>query len=67
MEIEKNKKDEYKISIPLITKQELEQINNYQDELIDKLSKHIYHDKELIILQKIILNQQKEIEELKKV
>lgn len=63
---EEKKSNEYKISIPIITNSEIEQIANYQNELIDKLSNHIYRDREMIILQRIILNQQKEIEELLK-
>lgn len=56
---------EFKISIPLITNQELENIDNMQSEFVEKISKAVIRDKELLIAQQIIKKQQEEIEKLK--
>ncbi len=42
-----------KISIPIISNQEIENIINTED-LYDKIAEQIYHDREMIILQEFI-------------
>lgn len=48
--------DGIKISVPLFTNLELEQFNNdnFINEITEQISKTVYHDKELIILQQTI-------------
>lgn len=53
-----------KISIPIISNQEIENIINTED-LYNKIAEQIYHDREMIILQEFIKKLQKENEELK--
>lgn len=53
-----------KISIPIISNQEIENIINTEG-LYDKIAEQIYHDREMIILQEFIKKLQKENEELK--
>lgn len=53
-----------KISIPIISNQEIENIINIEN-LYDKIAEQIYHDREMIILQEFIKKLQKENEELK--
>lgn len=53
-----------KINIPIISNQEIENTINTEN-LYDKIAKHIYHDREMIILQEFIKKLQKENEELK--
>lgn len=54
-----------KISIPIISNQEIENTINTEN-LYDKIAKQIYHDREMIILQEFIKKLQKENKELKK-
>ena len=64
-------KDEYKIEVPIISNQELtdfdSMLNNLEEfeNMFTKISKHIYKDRELILLQKVIEKQQRDIEDLK--
>lgn len=51
--------NEIKISIPIISNQEIENIINTED-LYDKIAEQIYHDREMIILQEFIKKLQKE-------
>ena len=59
----------FKISIPIITNEELEKFNNYLEtdlhNIVNEISNHISRDREIILLKKVIEKQQKEIEELK--
>lgn len=57
--------NEIKISIPIISNQEIENIINTED-LYDKIAEQIYHDREMIILQEFIKKLQKENKELNK-
>lgn len=59
-----NEKEVDKISIPIISNQEIENIINTEN-LYDKIAEQIYHDREMIILQEFIKKLQKENEELK--
>lgn len=61
---EKEVDNRIKISIPIISNQEIENIINTED-LYDKIAEQIYHDREMIILQEFIKKLQKENEELK--
>lgn len=54
-----------KISVPLITSDEIKQIDNYFDDIVNQLTKQFVHDKELAIAQHIIQKQQEEIEKLR--
>lgn len=62
----KNIEKDTKISFPLINSQEIDNIDNFQDDLVKIISKAAVHDKDLLIAQRIIINQQKEIEKQKK-
>lgn len=53
-----------KISIPIISNQEIENTINTEN-LYDKIAEQIYHDREMIILQEFIKKLQKENEKLK--
>ena len=57
------------IKMPIYTAEELNALDKAImtdfDNLVDAAMKHIYKDRECIILQKIIKEQQKEIEELR--
>ena len=59
----------FKISVPIITNEELERFNNYLetdlDKIVNEISTHISRDREIILLKKVIEKQSKEIEELK--
>lgn len=57
--------NEIKISIPIISNQEIENIINTEN-LYDKIAEQIYHDREMIILQEFIKKLQKENKELNK-
>jgi methyl-accepting chemotaxis protein len=51
-----------KISIPILTNMDLDDISNYHNELIDKFTQGLAHDKDLLIAQELIKIQKKEIE-----
>lgn len=59
----------FKISVPIITNEELEKFNNYLetnlDNIVHEISNHVSRDREIILLKKVIEKQQKELEELK--
>ena len=55
-----------KISIPIISNQEIENTINTEN-LYDKIAEQIYHDREMIILQEFIKKLQKENEKLKNI
>ena len=52
-----------KISMPLISDDEMKQIDNNLDDIVNQATKQFIHDKELAMLQYIIQKQQEEIEE----
>ena len=60
----------FKISVPIITNEELERfeysLETDLDNIVNEISSHISRDREIILLKKVIEKQQKEIEELKK-
>ena len=60
----------FKISVPIITNEELERfeysLETDLDNIVNEISTHISRDREIILLKKVIEKQQKEIEELKK-
>lgn len=60
-------KEVYKIKIPLLTEQEILTIDNYCNEIVNKFTEQVIHDKELAIAQHIIQKQQAEIEKLKEI
>ncbi len=60
---EKMKK--YEAKMPLLTDQEIRDIDNCRNEIVDKFTKMFIHDKDLAIAQHIIQNQQEEIEKYK--
>ena len=59
----------FKISVPIITNEELERfeysLETDLDNIVNEISTHISRDREIILLKKVIEKQQKEIEELK--
>ena len=57
--------DTFKISMPLITNLELQELDNNMDSIVEQYTKLFIHNKELAMLQHIIKNQQAEIENLK--
>lgn len=64
----KEENEALKISVPIITNQELEELdslieNNYES-IFEKISKTVSKDRDIIILKKIIEKQHKEIKEL---
>lgn len=60
----------FKISVPIITNEELERldytIENDLDNIVNQISETVSRDRDIIILKKVIEKQSKEIEELKK-
>lgn len=65
-DLEDNK---FKISIPIITDEELKRfdykLETDLDNIVNVISTHISRDREIILLKKVIEKQQKEIEDLK--
>lgn len=65
-----NIKDGCKISVPIISNQELDDFNNILDieteyeKLIKKVSEQVYKEKECILLQQIIKKQEQTLENL---
>ena len=65
-----NLKDCCKISVPIVSNQELDEFNNILDieteyeKLIKKVSEQVYKEKECILLQQIIKKQERTIENL---
>lgn len=63
------KDNNIKINIPLFTNLELEEfdfkLDNYLDSIVQEVSKAVLHDKENILLQKVIQKLQKELEQEK--
>ena len=59
----------FKISVPIITNEELERfeysLETDLDNIVNEISTHISRDREIILLKKVIEKQQKEIERLK--
>ena len=66
---DEEKDNVFKISVPIITNEELEKldytIENDLDNIVHQISKTVSRDKDIIILKKVIEKQSKEIEELK--
>ena len=56
--------DGIKITVPLITEEDIRKINNDFDGIVDRFSKMIIKEKDLAIAQYIIKQQQKHMEEL---
>ena len=60
----------FKISVPIITNEELERfeysLETDLDNIVHQISETVSRDKDIIILKKVIEKQSKEIEELKK-
>jgi len=56
----------FKISMPLITEQEIKDIDNNFDEIVRQVTKQVVRDKELAIAQHIIQKQQEEIKRNKR-
>ena len=48
----------FKISVPLITSEEMESINNNYHNLVEEFTKQVLHDKELAMAQYIIKKQE---------
>lgn len=66
----KLKKDNvYKITVPIITNEELKSLDNALendlDKIVQEITETVSKNKEIIILQKVIKKQQKEIESYK--
>ena len=59
---EEEKDDGIKISMPLISNLELQQINNNMGSIVEQFTKAFIHDKELAIAQHIIETQKAEID-----
>lgn len=57
-------KIEYKVSVPLFEKGELETFDNHIHEIVEKYSKLVLKEKEQILTQRIIMKQEEEIERL---
>ena len=70
MEEEEEKDNVYKISVPIITNEELESLDytleNDLDNIVQQITETVSKDRDIIILQKVIEKQQKEVEELDK-
>ena len=66
---DEEKDNVFKISVPIITNEELEKldyiIENDLDNIVHQISKTVSRDKDIIILKKVIEKQSKEIEGLK--
>ena len=62
-EIEKEDR-ELKISIPLLTQEDIDRIDINMDEMINQFTKMVVKEKDLIIAQYIIKRQQEKIEKL---
>ena len=64
----KDKNIEVKMSVPVMTNLEMAELDNniekYYSNIIDKISDHIYRDRELITLQRIIKYQDEKIKKL---
>lgn len=54
----------YKISVPLISDDEIKQIDSYLDDIVHQFTRQLVHDKDLAIAQHIIQKQQEEINEM---
>lgn len=65
MEIEKTENG-LKVTVPLITDEDIKKINGDFDGIVHRFSKMIIHDKDLAIAQYIIKKQEEQINELKK-
>lgn len=61
--IEMEQFNDYFVHMNCPTLEELETIDKFQNDLIHKISEAIMHDKDLLVCQRIIENQQKEIDE----
>ena len=59
----------FKISVPIITNEELKRfeysLETDLDNIVNEISTHISKDREIILLKKVIEKQQKELEKLK--
>ena len=66
---DEEKDNVFKISVPIITNEELERldytIESDLDNIVHQISETVSRDKDIIILKKVIEKQSKEIEELK--
>ncbi len=58
--------NEIKVTVPLITEEDIRKINNDFDGIVDRFSKMIIKEKDLAIAQYIIKEQQEQINELKR-
>lgn len=54
----------YKISVPLIDSTELNNIDNYYEEIVDRFLKSFIKERELVIVQHIMQKQQDKIKQL---
>lgn len=65
---DEEKDDVFKISVPIITNDELERFNfsleTDLDNIVNQISKHISRDREIILLKKVIEKQKEKIERL---
>lgn len=66
---DEEKDNVFKISVPIITNEELQRldytIKNDLDNIVHQISKTVSRDRDIIILKKVIEKQSKKIEELK--
>ena len=56
--------EEYKISVPLFEKGELETFDNNIHSIVEEYSKMLFKEKDQILTQRIIMKQEEEIERL---
>jgi uncharacterized HAD superfamily protein len=63
-----NKNNEVKVSIPIYTNQEIAEIDNvieqHYSDFMEQISNHVYKERELITLQRIIKYQDEKIKKL---
>lgn len=67
--IKRDKVEHYKISATIFTNEELERLNHKiginLDNIVNQIIDNVYINRELIVFQKVIEKQQKEIESIK--
>lgn len=56
--------NEYKVSIPLITNEELETFDSNIHNIVEEYSKMYFKEKDQILTQRLIMKQEEEIERL---
>lgn len=62
LKVTKENQEKYTINVPLITNQELEEIDIHYNDYIEEVVKAVTHEKDLIVLQEIIKVQKRRIE-----